>query len=353
MHKKYIWLLLFVGATITSLFGQKDSASQLSPKSWTFPYDAVVHMEDGTIFNCSVIKDADKVLSVVLSYGDTLTLDYDNIGRCERTSTNGDRIPAYTSPKSKSYSQKDRRKRRRLTGRLSKMPIDAFIKMEDGSRFSRTIVEDDTYMLTTVDAGGDTSYLHYPDIDKVTKKLKNATYYENATFHYDKGTFFRGSLASSFSDINGYTGVDLIAGLRLNKKWAIGLGLSYEFFGQNFGGINHEVFALTNLFAYGRYNLTDKKTRFFVAAKVGHTLAELDIDFRNDYNAGINVAPSVGFTIASRKNLRLTVEAGMATQWVQGNYTTQEWWGQNQPIIRSEYKSLMSRPFLKLGLDFQ
>ena len=355
-NKKYFlfWLLLFIGAASTSLVGQTTPAAEEN-KSWSFPYDAVIHMTDGmTVLNCSVIADKDNKLEVILSSsGDTLTLAYKDIKDCIRGSSSINAYKQQDINSERAAYSGTMKYRGSHTRRYGKLPIKALIRKTNWDLDEGTILEDDTYKLTILNAKGDTTTLNYNEVYKVIKKEEGARYYKDASYHYDKGIFVRFGMGGNTTFNNGYFTLEGILAKRINKKWAIGSGFSIDSYNLNLGELNTQSINLGNLFAYGRYNLTDTKARIFTSAKLGYGVSNLGENFRSEYSAGFNFSPSIGVIFSSKKRSRLTLETGISSQFVNGSYQDWIWTGADRQEVIGEYSSLMNRVFLKIGLDLK
>ena len=341
-------IILLVGVNLTSLIGQSSSGLQKGVKK--LPYKSTLYLNDGTILNCSVIEENDERLKIVLTCNkDTLSIESKDLAK--RTVANNAVNSTYARSRyNRKYHNAQQKRGRRLIGN-SKLPLEAYIKTVTTDYGIVKVISDDNYKLKIIDAEGDTTELYYIKIQKLFKKKKNATYYDNGSYHFDKGAFFRSAIGKGINEDASYITLEGIMGMRLNKVWSVGAGYSLEFFGTTFGDITDESIGFSNLFAYGRYNFTDKKVRFFASAKLGYPLSNLNSDNNHEYTAFVNFTPSLGLVLASKNNRKDTIEVDFATQYVEGHYTTRFWQNRNVQEANGESKNLMNRPFMKICVD--
>lgn len=225
----------------------------------------------------------------------------------------------------------------------------AIVKTHDGSIYQGVVIEDDMFQLKMVLPTLDTITVQKSSIKKIRSE-KNTILVNRDKFHKKGGIFYK--IDFNFiinSDQNQTSQISFIAGKRLTDKIHLGGGIGFANSRVVLPGNFWTEHRFVNLFAYGKYNLNQKKWRPYVDLSAGIGLSTEVNDFWQPNTNGIYVQPGIGFDIANRKNVKWTFKISQYIQKTNGSIMFQDNFGSD--AIYS-YKHTYNRTMLTIGINF-
>lgn len=237
----------------------------------------------------------------------------------------------------------------RVTAQEHKMI--SVVKTYDGSVYQGKIISDDILQIRMVIATLDTITINKSSIKKI-RSSKNAIMVDRAKFHKKGGIFYKVQSTFGVSSENNSNQTNLlsfIVGKRLTPKFHVGGGVGFAFstvvLPGNFWTEHHFV----NLFAYGKYNLNQKKWRPYIDLSAGIGINAINDNFWNPYTNGLYIQPGIGFDIANRKKVKWTLKISQYIQKTSGSSTFTDNFGGN---IDYRYDHLYNRTTFTVGINF-
>lgn len=231
-----------------------------------------------------------------------------------------------------------------------RLPTHGWVYLNDGSLINGVITKDNGSQLTLTNKHFTKRRIQYDEIDKTAKGNFKVSPASNGRFHYDEGFALTGFISFNVSGEARTGSWQAMLGYRANKQWMFGLGGGFDWYRDSFADVNDELLIFGSLFAYGRYNLTHSRARFYLYSRLGYGKG-LDGNFWEEvYSDGINFHPGIGVTLATRHSIRWVLELGMAAQKVNGEYVLRD--PLTKRDITASYVNLLIRPLFKIGFEF-
>jgi len=139
-------------------------------------------------------------------------------------------------------------------------------------------------------------------------------------------------------------------GWRFNKRWSVANGIGSEFNVSQVGGFSIET-NYSSYFLYGRYYITDSRPRLFAYSRLGFGTGQTgETETNNDNKGGIQFQGGAGLHFASRKRARFIISLGYYLQKANGTQFFLDGFGNE---VKIDFDILITRPILKLGIEFR
>ena len=230
---------------------------------------------------------------------------------------------------------------------------EALVKCRDGSIYRGKLIKEDNTILQIVDSTKDTIHVSRSRVKKVYRS-GDYLIHPNGKMHDTNGFFW--GINVGFNAANVFNPDDLrsehleiMFGWRFNKKWTVANGFGSEFNTSQVGGfIVESTFA--SLFLYGRYYITDNRQRIFAYSRIGIGTIPTEEDDINNNIGGFQWQGGGGVHFASRRRARFIISLGYYLQKANGTQFFLDDFGNE---VKIDYDILISRPVLKLGIEFR
>ncbi|MEM8526067.1 MAG: hypothetical protein AAGG68_15620 [Bacteroidota bacterium] len=235
-----------------------------------------------------------------------------------------------------------------------KMPPKTIIFYQDGSVFLGEIIDENSQEISLIISTLDTIRVNKNFIRRIRRTPKDIIMHTNGKYHYTKGMF--GGLEYGYGLSANYTvQFDVIAGIHLDSKYAVGIGTGIHSYtsvfqspdNNNFNWITNNFFPL---YAYGRYTPWNKRWRPYFDVKVGYGSPIQSWWDNNDRKGGLLFQPGVGLKFASRNNFRFKISLSQAVQRAVG---TSFRWDNLGNEVQFDYRLWQNRTMLKIGIEFR
>lgn len=228
------------------------------------------------------------------------------------------------------------------------------IKYQDGSTFIGKVIAETETELTMVLSSNDTLRVNKDFIDKRRRIPNNALVFNKNKFHYTDTWFWNIGLGFGLSH-SPTSQIDIGFGKRLNKDWAVGVGLGLHTYQPGFTW--DIIDGYLTPYVHGRYYLSDSRVRFFVDARLGYGLeARMNnivwgwgITNREQLD-GLSGGLGVGLNFASKKNVRYLIGIFQNVQHARGSYTQNRF--DNLPTDVN-YNLWYNRPVLRFTMEIK
>lgn len=229
---------------------------------------------------------------------------------------------------------------------------------EDGSVFIGALVYEDLQDIVMILSTSDTIFINKDNTRKIKYASKHLLLHTKGKYHYIKGFFAAFTYGNALSEQYSQQ-TDLILGMRLDKKYSVGLGIGMHTHSTSFGGSSSSSFQSFNtwnwvqnnfipIYAYGRYYPWDFKLRPFADMKLGYSVPNLTL-WGDTHSGGIYFQPSIGVHFSSRRNFRWTLALSQAVQYTAGRRIAFDTFSNE---IDYNYKIWYNRTTLTVGLEF-
>ncbi len=230
---------------------------------------------------------------------------------------------------------------------------EALVKCRDGSVYRGKLIKEDDKVLQIVNSTKDTIHVLRSRVKKVYRS-GDYLIHSNGKMHDTNGFFW--GINIGFNAANLFNADDLrsehlelLFGWRFNKRWTIGNGFGSEFNTSEVGGfIVESTFA--SLFLYGRYYITDNRQRLFAYSRIGIGTIPAEEEEINTNVGGIQWQGGLGVHFASRKRGRFIISLGYYLQKTNGIQFYLDDFGNE---VKIDYDLLITRPIIKLGIEFR
>lgn len=230
---------------------------------------------------------------------------------------------------------------------------NSIIYTKTGGVYVGEIVNEDAFSIKMVLETSDTISIdkRYVKKQKKPAKLKNVILFDNGKYHKKEGLFmsFDYSFGATSEDNNSLL-FGIIVGYRLNPKWSVGVGITAHHNTVMLPGRVWSEHQFNSVSAYGRYNITNKKIRWFAESSLGIGRARNEWWF-GDYSDGIYFRPGIGFEIANRKKMKWSFKI---SQYIQSTSGTNNFgnFGPGQGDAEYNYKQIYNRTMIGVGVNF-
>jgi len=234
-----------------------------------------------------------------------------------------------------------------------KMPPKTIIFYQDGSLFIGEIVEESSQEIQLVISTLDTISVNKNFIRRIKRAPEDIIVHSNGKYHFTKGVF--AGLEHGYGLSGNYTvQLDMILGMHLNEKYAVGMGMGYHLYDSFFITPNNNAAWISNptfpLYAYGRYTPWKKRWRPYADIKLGYGSAVQRWWDNNNRQGGLLVQPGIGIKFASRNNFRFKISLSQAIQRAVG---TRFSWDSLGNEVQFDYRLWQNRTMLKIGIEFR
>ncbi len=231
---------------------------------------------------------------------------------------------------------------------------EAMIYSRDGSVYRGKIIKENAKIIQFVTLEKDTVSLPAKSVKKI-KRSEDYLFLSNGRMYDIKGFFWAINLGftpnSLFtSDDTRSEHFEALFGWRINKQWTIGNGVGSEFNISQVGGFSVET-TFTSLFLYGRYYFTDSRPRIFAFSRLGvGVVGQTETTETNNSQGGVQWQGGGGVHFASRRNTRFIISLGYYLQKANGTQLFLDDFGNE---VKIDFDILITRPILKLGIEFR
>jgi len=232
---------------------------------------------------------------------------------------------------------------------------EVLVKCRDGSVYRGKFIKEDKTTLQIVNSNKDTIHLFRFTVKKVYKS-GDYLIHSNGKMHDTNGFFW--GINIGFNADNAFTAdelrsehLEIMFGWRFNKRWTVANGIGSEFNTSQIGGfIVESTFA--SLFLYGRYYFTDNRQRLFAFSRlgIGSTIASDESQSNNNNTGGFQFQGGVGVHFSSRRKARFIISLGYYLQNTNGTQFFLDDFGNE---VKIEYNILITRPIIKVGIEFR
>ena len=228
----------------------------------------------------------------------------------------------------------------------------SIIYTNSGGVYVGKVVKEDAFTIKMVIETGDTISIdkRYVKKQKKPARLQNVILLDKGKYHKKEGLFLSldYSIASS-SEENTCLLFAVIAGYRLNSKWSVGVSIAAHHNSVSLPGNVWADHQFSSIAAYGRYNITNKKIRWFAESSLGYGKAKAE-RWLDQYSDGVYFRPGIGFVIANRKRTKWSFKISHYIQSTSGTSNFGNWNPGQQDAIYT-YKQLYNRTMIGIGVN--
>jgi len=244
-------------------------------------------------------------------------------------------------------------KKQRTTEQKDDSSTRAFVELKDGSQLLGNILSDDDLTLEFEMIDSNVLILKHGYIREIKKEGKDISLTRGGRYNYNRGLFINimpigFGLNFGTNGPGGTFSSQLVAGYQLNKRLGIGGGFGFEYLA---GSISDNFFDFWILptYAYTKYNINLNGPRVYALGKLGAARVIQGFWRNDDINTSLYTALGFGVAFPTKWAGRFVFELSNSMVLTKG--TLFNWDSFGNPITQ-EFRSLVRRPSLKVGIAF-
>ena len=197
---------------------------------------------------------------------------------------------------------------------------------------------------------GDTITIDKSSVKDIIVSKDDLVFFGNGKYHKTSGPFYALRYDFDITTIEFNSSIlSFVAGLRLNKKWHVGIGYGHSANSARVPGNSIVYQKFQHVFAYGRYNIFFNKKILFVDNDIGYGFNIADDFSIRDLENGIYAKPSIGIEFGSTNRVKWHIKISQFMQSSGGRIESNDRSGNRLSL---NYKQFYNRTMIGIGFTW-